>query len=213
MFKKAREPINSLTHFIGVIFSVFSIFYFAISSVIINTSPVLIFSSIIFSISMFLLYTSSTIYHYVDKGDLVIKRLKKLDHSMIYILIVGSYTPFIVKYINTSKGYLFLIILWCIAILGILMKMFWINCPRILSTSIYIILGWALVFDINSFSNINTNCLWLIAIGGISYTIGGFIYAFKKPNIFKNFGFHEVFHIFVLIGSFFHFLAIAIFVI
>lgn len=162
---------------------------------------------------MFALYSASSIYHYSTKSKNVILQLKKFDHAMIYVLIVGSYTPFILKYINTTKGYVILGVLWSLALIGILMKVFWITCPRILSTIIYIVLGWAVLFDFSSFSHIEPNCLKLIALGGVFYTIGGVIYAIKKPNLSKNFGFHEIFHIFVLLGSFVHFLAVAIFVI
>jgi len=213
MFKKAREPVNSFTHFIGAVFSALLTVYFLIYGLYNNSNPLNIFSSIVFSISMFALYSASAAYHYSNRGKDVILKLKKLDHAMIYVLIVGSYTPFILRYINPPRGYIFLGILWAIAGVGILTKIFWITCPRVLSTAIYTLLGWAVIFDFKSFSHINIECLLLIAIGGLSYTIGGVIYATKKPNISETCGFHEIFHIFVLLGSFFHFLAVAFFVI
>lgn len=213
MFKNAREPLNTLTHFYGIIFSLISMTIFLIVGFINKTGINLILSSMIFSLSMFFLYTSSTIYHYSNKSDEYINKLRKLDHSMIYVLIVGSYTPFIVKFINNQRGYIFLIILWIISIIGIFCKMFIKNFPRALSTFIYIILGWSILFDINSFLTMDFYCFVLIAIGGICYTVGGLIYAIKKPNIFKRFKFHEIFHVFVLAGSFFHFCAVLIYVI
>ena len=94
----------------------------------------------------------------------------------------------------------------------ILIKLFWINAPRFLSTLFYLLMGWAVIFDFPAFSKIPLGCLALIACGGVSYTIGAIIYILKKPNWFKNFGFHELFHIFVMIGSAFHFVAIFFYV-
>lgn len=213
MFKNAREPLNSLTHFYGIIFSIISMIVFLIAGFINKTSINLILSSMVFALSMLFLYTSSTIYHYSNKDDDYIKKLRKLDHSMIYVLIVGSYTPFIVKFMNNQRGYIFLIVLWLISIIGICCKMFIKNFPRVLSTLIYIVLGWSILFDIKSFLTMNVGCFVLIAIGGVCYTVGGVIYAIKKPNFFKRFKFHEIFHLFVLAGSFFHFCAVLAYVI
>ena len=81
-----------------------------------------------------------------------------------------------------------------------------------ITTAIYLILGWAIVFDFQSFTGIPVNCLMMIAAGGIAYSIGAFIYIFKKPNLTENFGFHELFHIFVMLGSLLHYLAILMFI-
>lgn len=98
--------------------------------------------------------------------------------------------------------------MWLIAILGIIMKLCWMNAPRALTTVIYLILGWAIIFDFQSINGIPMHCLLLIVLGGITYSIGAFIYIFKKPNFSQSFGFHELFHIFVMLGSLFHYIAI-----
>ena len=113
---------------------------------------------------------------------------------------------------ETPHSYYFLGILWAVAIIGILVKIIWLNAPRAITTAIYLILGWAIVFDFQSFTGIPVNCLMMIAAGGIAYSIGAFIYIFKKPNLTENFGFHELFHIFVMLGSLLHYLAILMFI-
>ena len=131
---------------------------------------------------------------------------------MIYILIVGTYTPVAVYCMSIPHVYYFLGILWSVAILGIIIKICWLNAPRSIATAIYLILGWAIVFDFHSFQGIPMNCLMMIAAGGIAYSIGAFIYIFKKPNISEAFGFHELFHIFVMLGSLLHYFAIILFI-
>ena len=113
---------------------------------------------------------------------------------------------------NIPHAYYFLAVLWSVAIIGIILKICWLNAPRAIATAIYLILGWSILFDFQSFQGISLPCLILIACGGIAYSIGAFIYIFKKPNLTIHFGFHELFHIFVIMGSLFHYLAIVIFI-
>ena len=129
---------------------------------------------------------------------------------MIYVLIVGTYTPFIVKYAPNATT--IVLVLWSLAILGIIMKIFWLQAPRWLYTSLYIILGWSIVFIPNIFHFIPLECLILVAIGGISYTIGAIIYIVKKPNINAEWTFHEIFHVLIMVGSLSHVLAVTFFV-
>ena len=131
---------------------------------------------------------------------------------MIYILIVGTYTPVAVYCMEAPHSYYFLGILWTVALLGIIVKICWMNAPRSIATTIYLVLGWAIIFDFQSFVGIPLQCLILIASGGIAYSIGAFIYIFKKPNLTQEFGFHELFHIFVMIGSLLHYLAILLYI-
>ena len=178
-----------------------------------DTSPTVLVSAVIFGVSLIALYSASSIYHYFSGNDKVKTILRKLDHSMIYVLIVGTYTPVVISCMEAPHSYLFLGILWTIAIAGIIVKVLWLNAPRAIATSIYLILGWAVVFDFQSFQGVPMNCLSLIAAGGIAYSIGAFIYIFKKPNISIQFGFHELFHIFVMIGSLLHYFAIILLII
>ena len=98
--------------------------------------------------------------------------------------------------------------IWTIALAGIIAKICWLSAPRILYTLLYLAMGWAVLFDWSGFSQMPSGCLMLIALGGIAYTIGAVIYMIKKPDLSKQWGFHELFHLFILLGSFFHFIAV-----
>lgn len=213
LFKKAMDPISSETHFIGACLSLIGLLFMILIGVKNDTSPTVLVSAVIFGVSLIALYSASSIYHYFSGNDKVKTILRKLDHSMIYVLIVGTYTPVVISCMEAPHSYLFLGILWTIAIVGIIVKVLWLNAPRAIATSIYLILGWAVVFDFQSFQGVPMNCLSLIAAGGIAYSIGAFIYIFKKPNISIQFGFHELFHIFVMIGSLLHYFAIILLII
>ena len=132
---------------------------------------------------------------------------------MIYILIAGSYSPFCLYVLPKKVGIPVFIILWIIAISGITLKVFWINMPRVLSTVLYIGMGWVALFVIKDlYLNLVTPAFLLLVLGGVFYTIGGVIYAIKKPN-FKNWNFHDIFHIFTMLGSLAHFLLVFLYLI
>lgn len=214
IFKKARDPISSFTHFIGAVYSLLFTFILIIRGIFSNSSIPSIVSVVIFGLSAVALYSSSSIYHFFNRDDKhpTKIRLRKLDHAMIYVLIVGSYTPFLVEYLVSPKNYIFVFVLWVIALIGIVAKIFWLNAPRWLSTVFYLILGWSILFDVNAFASMDKGCLYLVALGGLSYTIGAFVYIFKRPNWFSSFDFHDLFHIFVMIGTLFHFVALYFYV-
>lgn len=213
-FKKAMDPVSSETHFIGAVLSVIALLGMIIIGLIKQASELTLVSVIIFGVSSIALYTASWVYHYYNASeDNKIKLiLRKLDHSMIYVLIAGTYTPVALNFLDAPHNYYFTIVIWSIAILGIVVKLFWLNAPRFVSTLFYLLMGWALVFDFPAFYNVPLGCFILIAIGGISYSIGAIVYIVEKPNWFASFGFHELFHIFVMLGSLFHFIAIYIYV-
>ncbi len=209
-YNKAQDPISFLTHFIGAIFAFFATILVCAIQILEHKSLGSILSVFIFGLSMICLYSASSIYHYAKNDSPNKLRLRKLDHSMIYILIVGTYTPICIHYMKDPT--LFLAVIWAIAILGIVIKMFWMNAPRFLSTLFYLGLGWSILFDVSILKAMSSMCTCLIALGGISYTIGAIIYIIKKPNFTSRFGFHELFHIFIMIGTFFHFVAICIYI-
>ena len=207
--RKMKDPGSAITHFIGMLMAIFAATPLLLKSYHKGSSNVHTASLAIFISSMILLYAASTIYHTFDISERVNKILRKLDHAMIFVLIAGSYTPICLIVLKGATGTLLLALVWSIAILGILFKMFWINCPSWLSSAMYIALGWTCVLAfapiINNLSR--TGFAWLLA-GGIIYTIGGVIYALKLPvfdNRHKNFGSHEIFHLFVMAGSICHF--------
>ncbi|MDZ5034480.1 PAQR family membrane homeostasis protein TrhA, partial [Clostridium perfringens] len=176
MEKYLREPINSLTHWIGAILSLFALIAMLTKGLVNNSSSIAIVSVVIFGISLILLYSVSATYHGVITSEKIIFRLRKLDHSMIFILIAGSYAPFCLIGISGFKGTVFFATIASIAIAGILFRMLWFNCPRWLQTSLYIGLGWAAIFMIKPLSAVlSPTSLFLLVFGGVLYTIGGVI--------------------------------------
>ena len=199
---KFREPVSGLTHLFGALASALGMILLIQYSVS-GGSLLNIIVSIIFGISLILLYSASAIYHLSKASEKVIKVLRRIDHSMIYVLIAGTYTPICLIGLKGTLGWVFLISIWSLAIAGILLKILWFNAPRWLYTFFYVLMGWLAVFAIYPLVKSITlpGVLWLIA-GGVSYTLGAVLYATKWPKLkSKFFGFHEIFHIFVLIGS------------
>lgn len=212
-FQKAREPMSSYTHFIGAIASVFATFLMILKCCLNpEFTPVRLISVILFGISMIALYSASSIYHFSNATPSIIKRLRRLDHSVIFVLIAGTYTPICLNMMEYPVNIIFTIAIWSVGLLGILIKMCWFNAPRWLSTLFYILMGWSIVLDFNAILAMPICAIILLILGGISYTIGGIIYIVKKPNLSLTFGFHELFHIFVLAGTFFHFLLVLFFI-
>ncbi len=212
-FKKAKDPMSSYTHFLGAILSVLTTFgMVALYWHSAHTDTTLLVSLVLFGISLIALYTASSVYHFVSAPASLSIRLRKLDHAMIYVLIAGTYTPICAKFLSEENRNTFIAAIWGAAILGIIVKVAWLNAPRWLYTSLYLIMGWALLFDFDSFARIPLPCLALIACGGISYTVGAVIYILKKPNIFKPLDFHDIFHLLILLGSAFHIAAVVLYV-
>ncbi len=203
-FSKGREPLNSFTHFLGVLFAVFGASLLLGLTVGVNFSFITLASVLIFCLSMFLLYSASSWYHYSNGSTKVLARLRKLDHAMIYVLIAGSYTPICLKYMSGMKGIIFSLVLWLIALIGSVVKLCWMKAPRWLSTAFYLIMGWSIVFDWKSLTLLPAGAVALLLCEGISYSIGAVCYIIKKPNLSKLFGFHESFLIFILLGTLFH---------
>ncbi len=206
-----REPVNAFTHLGGAaIFLLGTIILFFIAKAEHILSPNLNASIWIFGLSLVALYTSSGVYHALKVKEKTLVILRKLDHSMIFILIAGSYTPFCLLSLTGFWCWGLLSIIWTLAILGVGMKLLWIGMPRKLSTALYMGMGWISIFAAKPlFDALPLLAFVLLALGGIMYTIGGIIYGIKKPNIAPHFGFHELFHVFCLLGSGFHFAAVA----
>ena len=204
-----KDPGSAITHFIAML------------GAAIATVPLLekaakepdqlhLMALSIFMISMILLYAASTVYHTLDISPTINKLLRKLDHMMIFILIAGTYTPVCMIVLGDETGWKLLALVWGIAIAGILIKGFWITCPKWFSSLLYIAMGWVCVL---AFTRIlqalpRAGFGWLLA-GGLIYTAGGGIYALKLPifnSKHKHFGSHEIFHLFVMGGSMCHYI-------
>lgn len=213
--KHLKDPGSAITHFIGMLMAIFAGIPLLIKAAH-EPSPIYLISLTIYLVSMILLYAASTIYHSLDISEKVNKRLKKFDHMMISVLIAGSYTPICLLVLKGTTGIILLSIVWGIAIFGILIKAFWINCPKWFSSVLYIGMGWTCVLAFTKLLNALSPATfgWLLA-GGIIYTIGGIIYALKLPifnSRHKNFGTHEIFHLFVMGGSICHFIVMYVFI-
>lgn len=212
---KIKDPGSAITHFIGCVMAATAAAPLLIRAAR-EPDKIHIVAMSIFMLSMILLYAASTIYHTVDSTEKVNRRLRKMDHMMIFILIAGSYTPICMITLHGKTGMILCAAVWGVAIAGIVIKAFWITCPKWFSSVLYIAMGWLCVF---AFVPIVKTLApagfgWLLA-GGIIYTVGGVIYALKVP-IFdakhKNFGSHEIFHLFVMAGSVCHFIVMYFFV-
>ena len=170
----------------------------------------------VFILTMILLYAASTIYHSVNSTEKVNRRLRKMDHMMIFIMIAGSYTPVCLIVLHNHIGYILCALVWGIAILGMILKGCWITCPKWLSSVLYIAMGWVCVLAFGKIiAALPRQAFgWLLA-GGIIYTVGGIIYAMKLPFFNQKhrfFGSHEIFHLFVMGGSLCHYIMMYAFV-
>ena len=206
MLLKFREPISSLTHLLGAFLSLIGlIFLIKCSLDVTNVYNTIILA--VFGVSSILLYCASSTYHQSLSSQRVIKVLRRVDHSMIYVLIAGTYTPICLIALKGTTGTLLFLGIWLLAFIGILLKIVWFDAPRLLYTSFYVLMGWISVIAIVPIVKAISigGFMWLLS-GGLFYTTGAIIYATKRPKInLPLFGFHEIFHIFILLGSLCHF--------
>lgn len=214
---KVRDLVSGLTHCIGAALSLVGLVLLIVFSSIWGDAYDIV-SFTIFGTALFLLYLFSTLYHWLNIGEKGIRVFKKFDHIMIYVLIAATYTPICLGPMRGPWGWSIFGIIWGFAILGIILTAVWIKAPRALTTSIYLAMGWVVLiaiyplFKVFQEANLLYSLAWLVA-GGIFYTIGALIYGLKWPNLnLKHFGFHEIFHIFVMLGSACHFWFILIYV-
>ena len=204
-----REPGSAITHFIGMMLAVIAAMPL-LAKAGMTGSMTAVAAMMIFAMSMVSLYGASTLYHSVNVSEKVLKIFKKIDHMMIFVLIAGSYTPVCMLILRYELGYPLLTAVWGIALAGIVIKFFWVTCPKWFSSVLYISMGWVCLFVVRELLETLPipAFLWLL-IGGLLYTAGGVIYALKCPifnNKHKWFGSHEIFHVFVMVGSVCHFI-------
>ncbi len=167
----------------------------------------------IFALSLLLLYATSAVYHTITWGRRMRSVLKRLDHSMIFVLIAGTYTPFCLMALSDAWGISLLSVIWSIAGAGIVLKLVWPGAPRWLSVVLYASAGWlAVAASVPLTQWFALAPLALLVLGGVLYTLGGIIYAARRPDPFPRiFGYHEVFHLLVVGGSALHFSLVAIY--
>ncbi len=207
MLKKLREPVNSLTHWGGAVLALIGL----VALLIVGWStPAKIISLAIYGVSLIFLFSASATYHMVQVKDKALEVFRKIDHAAIYVLIAGTYTPFCVNAFDGFWKWGMLSIIWSLAIIGIVIKIFIIRAPRWLNAGIYIVMGWLSIAAIGEM--LDALPVWVLVwmlIGGVTYTLGAVVYITKifnfKPGVF---GFHEVWHIFVLLAAMAHFIAV-----
>lgn len=206
-YTAAEEILNSITHGAGMLISIAGLVFLIVFSSLYGQASH-IASCTIFGISLVLLYTASTLYHSFRKPDIK-KVFKIMDHSCIYVLIAGTYTPFMIVLVRGVLGWTIFAVIWSLTVLGIIFKSFFVNRFKIVSTVAYILMGWLVIFAIKPLvQTLPVNGIaWLFA-GGIAYTLGTIFYAWKKLPF--N---HAIWHLFVLAGSTCHFMAVLFYVI
>lgn len=207
--RRFRDPVSGFTHLAGAILGLIGLLYLLARSAQHGSLRHSVAFGI-FGVSVVLLYTSSAFYHLLNVSDSARVVFRKIDHSMIFVLIAGSYTPFCLIPLEGSTGWILFAIVWAFVVLGLFVKLYWLHAPRWISVGIYLAMGWlaVLVFQPLSQSLTSSGFFWLVA-GGLFYSVGAVIYALKKPDPFPGvFGFHEIWHLFVLAGTVSHFLSI-----
>jgi len=208
---KLRDPISGLTHLGAAILSLFGLIALIIFSW--GDTPKLV-SVIIYGVTLIAMFSASATYHMTISSPKVIEILRKVDHSAIYLLIAGTYTPFCVNAFHGFWKWGLLSIIWGLALVGIGIKVFIIRSPRWVNAGIYLIMGWLIVAAAGEMAKtLPAEVLTWLIIGGVIYTLGAIVYITKKMDFIPEiFGFHEVWHIFVILAATAHYISILIFI-
>lgn len=201
-----REPVNTLSHMAGALASVAALTLMVVFASL-KADVWHIVSFAVFGSTLILMYTASSLYHGLRVSDKALLVFKRIDHIMIFMVIAGSYTPICLVPLRGPWGWSIFGTVWGIALAGIAMKIFFIHVPRWVSTLIYLVMGWLCVVAVYPLvKTLDPICLFWLGLGGCFYTVGAIVYVMKRPDPFpKIFGFHEIWHLFVLSGSACHF--------
>ena len=211
MFSSLREPVNGLTHLLAAGAALIGL---AVLLIIGWGQPGKVISLMIYAVSLVLLFLASGIYHSVRADPGVMLKLRKFDHAAIYLLIAGTYTPICFNMFDGFWKWGMLGIVWGLALTGIGVKIFVIQAPRWVTAGVYIVMGWLCILGIQEILRALPAgaILWLVA-GGLLFTLGAVVYITKRMDFLPGvFGFHEVWHIFVILGALAHFIMIATYI-
>jgi hemolysin III len=208
---KLREPVNGLMHLAAAILALLGLVGLLVLG---HNSLVKVIALLIYGISLVAMFSSSATYHLVDARPRIMLALRKLDHAAIYVLIAGTYTPICLHFFSGFWAWGTLVIIWSLALIGVLVKLFIIKAPRGFTAAVYLGMGWLSVLATREILRaMPLGALFWLLLGGIFFTLGAVIYVSKKPNFFPGvFGFHEVWHIFVILGCLSHFILMAAYV-
>lgn len=205
-YSPTEEKLNIWSHAFGIFLSIIALVLLIIKAVQQDNIWMMI-SFPIFGVSLILLYLASTLYH-ASKEPQKRFKLKVFDHAAIYVLIAGSYTPFTLVSLNGETGWLIFSMVWVMAFTGIILKLFFTGRFKVISTAMYVLMGWLIVFYFQELTaHLHEKGVFYLILGGVLYTIGAILYSIKKIKF--N---HAIFHFFVLAGSFCHFLSIYLYV-
>lgn len=208
---KFRDPVSGLTHLAAAVLALIGL----VGLLWIGWGDLLKeISLMVYGIGLVLMFSSSAVYHMVKAGPGVTQWLRKLDHSAIYLLIAGTYTPICLYFFSGFWRLGLLAIVWSMALAGVVVKLFIIRAPRWLTAGVYLVMGWLSVMAVKEIvTRMPPGALVWLVLGGLFFTIGAIIYIRKWPDFYPGvFGFHEVWHIFVILGALSHFIVIAAFV-
>jgi len=203
--------VNSLTHLIAAAVAFVGTIVLAYLA---RDDPAKLASLCLYGLTLVLMFSSSAIYHLAQTGPRAALFLRKLDHSAIYLLIAGTYTPICLHYFTGFWRGGFLAIVWALGLIGITVKLFVINAPRWVTTAVYLLMGWLAIAGVGEIlAQMPAGAIaWLLA-GGLFFTGGAVVYMVKKPDPYPGvFGFHEIWHIFVILGAYSHFALMLIFI-
>lgn len=209
---KMKEPVNTWTHFVTFIAAIVGlVFLIALT----RENMTKLVTMTIYGVSIIVLYGASSLYHWIKTTPRKEYILRKIDHVAIYVFIAGSYTPVFYYGLEGSWRWTMLSAVWVLAFVGIAIKLAFVQTPRLISTAFYVTLGWiAVVPFVQLVDNLPLGAIVLMIAGGIAYTIGAVIYATKSFDFYPNrFGFHEIFHLFVMAGSILHFIMMVAFIV
>jgi hemolysin III len=207
--KRLREPLNGLTHLAGGLLAcVGLVVLLAKAASAGRTDQIVAFG--IFGLSLIALYAASTLYHLLPLSPAGVARLRRVDHMMIFVLIAGTYTPFCLLALDGAWRAGLLILVWGLALCGILLKLLWMDAPRWLSVALYLGMGWVAVIAVPAlFQALPPGGMAWVLGGGLTYSAGAVVYGLRRPHLLPGvFGFHELWHLFVLAGSACHFWAV-----
>jgi hemolysin III len=207
--KRLREPVNGLTHLAGALLACIGLAVLLATAASAGRADQLLAFSV-FGFSLILLYTASALYHLLPLSPAGVARLRMADHVTIFLLIAGTYTPFCLLALDGGWQVGLLGLVWGLAFLGVLLKLLWMDAPRWLSVTLYLGIGWVAVVAAPALlrSVPAGGIVWVLA-GGLIYSAGALVYGLRRPNPVPGvFGFHELWHLFVMAGSACHFWAV-----
>jgi hemolysin III len=209
--RKFRDPVSGLTHFWAAVAAALGLILLLILGRGAWRREV---SLLIYGLSLVLMFASSAAYHLVQSGPRLMRWLRTLDHSAIYLLIAGTYTPICLNFFDGFWRWGMLILIWALALVGITVKLFILRGPRWLSAGIYLVMGWLAVSAIGEMLRVMPlGALLLLGLGALFFSLGAVIYITRRPDFAPGvFGFHELWHVFVILGCLSHYLLVAVFI-